>query len=169
MAMEHKRNVTVQIVIGFALIAVLVLALWALLPSPDSPDRIAYTLAWSALFSVPLFLGIHTTLFARFDSEDLIHGHASSQQLTFNRAYLSNTVEQTLVNVLSALTLGMVVPIACIKLVPIQGCIFIIGRLLYYFTYKSKPMNRFTGFAVGYYVAILSVMTSIYWVVIGNY
>ncbi|PCJ29879.1 MAG: hypothetical protein COA99_19050 [Moraxellaceae bacterium] len=166
--MEHKGKVTKQIFIGFVSIVFLVLSLWFIFPSPDSPDRITYTLTWSALFALPLFFGIHITLFTRFASEDLILGYASSKQLTFNKAYLSNTVEQTIINVLSALTLGMVAPIVFIKLVPIQACIFSVGRLIYYFTYKSKPTNRFVGFVIGYYIAVLSVATSVYWVITGN-
>lgn len=166
--MKHKGKVLKQIATGFFTIAILGTSLWFIVPSPVSPDRIIYTLAWSALFSVPLFIGIHTTLIARFASEDLIQGYASSKDLKFNQAYLSNTVEQTGVNVLTAFTLAMVVPIEFIKLVPIQACIFVVGRLVFYFTYKSDPKSRFVGFVVGYYVAVVSLFASIYWAVV-NY
>jgi len=110
-----------------------------------------------------MFLGIHKTLFARFNSGELIKGYQSTTQPTFEVAYLNNTVEQTLVNVLTAMSLGMVVPISLIKLVPIQAGIFIVGRVLYFFTYQSNPMNRFTGFVMSYYVALMSTALSVYW------
>ena len=108
--MSHKNTVLKQIFLGFTSILLLGVFLWIVLPNPVAPDRVVYTLSWSVLFSMPLFLGIHLTLFQRFGSEDLIKGHGSSSQLGFHGAYLSNTVEQTLANVLTAVSLGMVVP-----------------------------------------------------------
>lgn len=163
--MTHKNIVSKQIALGFLGIALTGILLWLVFPTPAAPDRVSYTLSWAVLFSLPLILGIHKTLFARFNSSELIKGYQSTTQATFETAYLNNTVEQTLVNVLTAISLGMVVPISLIKLVPIQACIFIIGRVLYFFTYQSNPMNRFTGFVMTYYVALLSAVLSVYWAI----
>jgi len=161
--MNHKNAVFKRIFLGFASILILGGLLWLVIPNPIAPDRVMYTLSWSALFSIPLFLGIHTTLFQRFGSEDLIKGHASSGKLGFHGAYLSNTAEQALVNVLTAISLGMVVPVEFIKVVPIQACIFIVGRVWFFVAYKKDPMSRFAGFAMGYYAAVISLVLILCW------
>jgi hypothetical protein len=148
---------------GFASILPIGGFLWFVIPNPIAPDRVVYTLSWSALFSIPLFLGIHVTLFQRFGSEDLIKGHASSGKLGFHGAYLSNTVEQALVNVLTAISLGMVAPVEYIKVVPIQACIFIVSRVWFFVAYKKNPMYRFAGFAMGYYAAVVSLVLILFW------
>jgi hypothetical protein len=162
-AMSYRGVVLKQLLMGNLLIILLGTLLWLLLPKPVVTDRALYTLSWAVLFSLPLFLGIHSTLFQRFGSEELIQGYVSSDKLGFHGAYLSNTLEQTSVNVLTAISLGMVAPLECIKLVPIQACIFCVGRTLYFFTYRKSPMNRFVGFAVGYYVACISLVLTIWW------
>jgi len=161
--MTYTNSVSKQIALGFLGITLTGILLWLVLPTPAAPGRVSYTLSWTALFSLPMFLGIHKTLFARFNSGELIKGYQSTTQPTFEVAYLNNTVEQTLANVLTAMSLGMVVPISLIKLVPIQAGIFIVGRVLYFFTYQSNPMNRFTGFVMSYYVALMSTALSVYW------
>lgn len=165
--MSHKSIVTKQIVLGMALIAVLAAVLWQLLPGSEKVDRVSYTLSWTALFALPLLAGIHSTLFARFNSDEYIKGYTAASQPGFHTAYLSNTLEQTVVNVLAAISLGMVAPLFFIKWLPIQACIFVIGRLLYFFTYKRNPMHRFVGFVMGYYVALLAMISTLYWVVVG--
>ncbi|MFT4519203.1 MAG: hypothetical protein ACI9JM_001594 [Halioglobus sp.] len=161
--MSYKSAVLKQAVLGIFLIPLLGTLLWFSLPDPVTPNRAVYTLSWAALFSVPLFLGIHSALFQRFGSEELIKGHASASQLGFHSAYLSNTLEQTLVNVLTAISLGMVAPMEYIKLVPIQACLYVVGRIMFFFTYKNNPMSRFAGFAVGYYVAAISLVLTLCW------
>jgi len=161
--MSYKISVLKQILMGNILIILLGGFLWFVLPSPAINDRAVYTLSWAAIFALPLFLGIHSTLFERFGSEDFIKGYASPSQPKFHAAYLTNTLEQTTINVLTALSLGMVAPLEYLKLVPIQACIYIVGRVIFFFTYKSNPMFRFVGFAVGYYVACISFLLTICW------
>lgn len=165
---DYKKQVDKQIALGFALIAVLSAVLWLLIPDQIPASRVEYTLSWLAVFSVPLFLGIHLVLFRRHGDADLIKGYAGTADLPFERAYLSNTMEQTAVNSLTAVTLGMVVPMGLIKLVPIQATIYTIGRILYYIAYRSSPMKRFTGFVAGYYVAVGSLLLSTYFTIVNH-
>lgn len=166
--MDHKSEVNKQIALGFCLFLVSSLGLWFIIPSHQSGDQVKYTLSWLAVFSIPLFLGIHPVLFRRYKSADLIKGYAASESIRFERAYLSNTVEQTTVNVLTAVTLGMVVPPCLIKLVPIQAIIYVVGRALFYFSYRVNPMKRFVGFVMGYYVAVASLLLSMCFAIFGE-
>lgn len=165
--MSHKPIVIKQIIFGFLFVVALSAVLWIVFPEPKNLDRVTYTLSWAALYSLPLIVGIHSTLFTRFNSHDYIKGYAAENQPGFNAAYLSNTVEQTLLNVLAAFSLGMVAPQSFIKLVPIQACIFLVGRMLYFASYKKNPMQRFIGFVMGYYAALLSISATLYWAVKG--
>ena len=166
--MGHKKEVNKQIALGFIVLAILALGLWSLIPNHQPGNRVEYTLSWLAVFSIPLFLGIHPILFRRYNSADLIKGYNASESIRFEQAYLSNTVEQTAVNVLTVVTLGMVAPLGLIKLVPIQAIIYVIGRVLFYFSYRANSMKRFVGFVLGYYVAVGSLLLSVCFVISGN-
>jgi len=167
--MDYKKAINKQIVAGFLLIGVLGGGLWFLLPDAMPGRRVEYTLSWLAVFAVPVFLGIHPMLFRRYNDPELIKGYKSSIDASFHRAYLTNALEQATVNVLTAVTLGMVAPISLMKFVPIQALIYLIGRVWYYFSYRAAPMKRFTSFVLGYYVAVISLFLSIYFVMCNLY
>ncbi len=166
---DYKKSINKQIAVGFLLIGALGSALWFLVPDTIPGRRVEYTLSWLAVFAMPVFLGIHPMLFRRYNDPELIKGYKSSVDASFDRAYLTNAVEQTAVNVLTAVTLGMVAPISLMKLVSIQALIYLIGRVWYYFSYRAAPMKRFTSFVLGYYVAVISLFLSIYFVMCNLY
>jgi hypothetical protein len=164
---EYQKEVKIQIVKGMSILTSIIAVSWLVLPGFNESQRLAILSGSILLLATPLFLSITIVLLGRYSNESLILGYISnSDGLKFKQAYLQNTLEQTTANLLVLIALGLVVPAFYLKICIIQAICFLAGRALFFTGYNRNPMERFTGFVVGWYAVALAYITAAYFVVI---
>ena len=165
--MQYQKEVRKQIAKGLLVLGGVIVIGWVEIPGFSERQRLAILSGSILLLAIPLFLSIAAVIIGRYSSESLIFGYKSTDDgLSFKQAYLQNTLEQTSANVLPLIALGLVVPGVYLKVCIIQAASFCIGRVMYFLGYKRDPMERFTGFVVGWYSAAIAYLVAAYFVVI---
>lgn len=123
-------------------------------PSPNVADavadRLGYALRYEIFVVLMLLLGVGAVGNRRFFSDDYIDGSAPEPDsaIDIDRRYVQNTLEQSLLAVISHLSLALVVPIESIQIIPILVALFVIGRICFWIGYHISPQGRAFGFAV---------------------
>lgn len=153
MESNYKSNVALQIVLGIVLGVALWLVLFWWWPSAatDRLQAIGYGLLVACL---PLVGALQLVLFERFNSSELIKGRAESEPMSIRRAFLDNTVEQTLLVAIALCCGAALLPITWLTAIYATSGVFIVGRLLFYLGYANNPMRRFVGFVMGHYASL---------------
>ena len=152
--MSYKNKIHKGMGIGFLSLIVVVLLGWFLMPVS------IYTLPslWQKLlflYVLPLGLGVLSIVIKRYESEDLILGYQSSNKgLELNKAYLQNTIEQTMLAVPLVVSFGSLAPAYLAKVIPVHLCVFLFGRLCFWFGYKKSPAARIPGFIITIYANV---------------
>ena len=125
-------------------------------------------MAGAALIALlPLFGAITGVVLARYADEDLVLGWEARKPVGVKQAILQNTVEQTVINEVTLLCLGLAAPSGYEKLCLVQALCFLVGRIVFSFSYQRDPMKRFMGFIIGHYAAAVSLLASAAFIVIG--
>jgi len=156
--LSHQGPVLRQIATGIVLLGLLTGA--GLFFLPVFPEAARAAVLAASLVSIPLFLSIATVMLMRYADADLLAGHVAAKPVGFAQAWLQNTMEQTLVQALTLIALGLCIPASLLQLLLIQPSCFIVGRTFYLLAYRRDPLRRFTGFALGWYAAIASFLCS---------
>lgn len=160
--MNHKAKINRGISIGLFAFVVLTLAAWVALPDPEEYTQ-HYWLRWLFLYSIPLFSGVLVIVLKRYVSEDLIRGYLSSGTgIELERAYLQNTLEQTVIALPLVASFGSMAPAALAKAVPVHALVFVVGRFLFYWGYKSSYQMRIPGFIITNYANIALLLGCVY-------
>lgn len=159
--MNHRHVVHCQIAWGVVLLAGLVLVGYRLAPPFPEADRLRVLAASLLVAAVPLFLAILMNVHRRYLSADLIRGYRSKPDDGLLPALLQNTVEQTVANALTIVAISLLAPAPWLRLGLVQAFCFVMGRAAFFIGYARDPMYRFVGFVIGWYIAGLSFLLSL--------
>ena len=161
-----QRGVLKGIAVG-ALVTVVVIVgtvLWGpRLLSPDASvgERIAFALK-SDVF-IALWLGISIAMLARhrfFTPEDIDGGGLSrgTEVAQVLQATLQNTLEQTVLAVLTHCMWAIVMPLSWLPAIPAAVILFLCGRVLFLRGYRGGAPARAAGFALTFYPTMLMLV-----------
>lgn len=159
-----QRGVLTGMVSGLIVSVVVILAAAQLPlahPASDSlQDRLACYLPWLALMAVPLVIGVSYLANYRFFHRDTIGGGNETADPAFHngRAYLQNTLEQTVLAVMAQLALVVRLPIDWLDVIPALVFWFVIARIVFRLTYAHGAAARSFGFAATYYPSTLALL-----------
>ena len=160
--MSHKDAINKGMVIGLLTFLVLAVVGWLIIPNPETYSN-KYWLKWCFLYSMPLSLGVLAIVLKRYRSEDLIRGDLSSNSgIEVERAYLQNTVEQTLIALPIVASFGTMASGNMLKIIPLHIFVFLVGRLLFWFGYRKSYAARIPGFVVTNYANIALALGCVY-------
>ena len=150
---QMVTNKVVKTAIGLA-VAAIVLYLYVPIPVPPLPTKIhqfLYTFrlqtpAFLILFAAILNVGqirLHTPAI------DPIGGQSEHHVLFANR-FLTNHVEQMLLNIPGQLILTSFLEERQMKIIPILVMFFVFGRVAFYIGYKQSYLKRSVGFTASF-------------------
>ena len=163
--MNYKETVNRGIVIGLLSFLVLFTLGWFAVPSPEVASN-EYWVKWLFIYSIPIFFGVLAIVLKRYNSEELIKGCMSSNEgLAVDRAFLQNTIEQTVIALPLVASFGVMAPASMLKLVPIHAVTFIVGRLVFWCGYKKSYHWRIPGFIITNY-ANLALLVCCIWLLV---
>ena len=75
-------------------------------------------------------------------------GAAGDASMRIPMSFLQNTLEQLVLHLLASIGLASTLPDSALQLVPALSCLFVFGRIIYYFTYSYLPVMRAFGFSM---------------------
>ena len=160
--MSYKDPINKGMAVGLLVFLALAAIGWIVIPSPEVYSN-KYWLKWCFLYSLPLSLGVFAIVLKRYGSEDLIKGYLSSNQgIEVERAFLQNTVEQTLIALPLVVSFGAMASASLLKAIPLHAFVFLVGRLLFWFGYKKSYSARIPGFVVTNYANVALALGCIY-------
>ena len=161
-----QRGVLQGIIIGAAIsIAVIAGAIIAsptlLSPQATAGERLAFALRADAF--IALWLAISVGLLARhrfFSPEDIDGGGLSrgTDTASILQATLQNTLEQTVLAVLTHLAWASLMPVSWLAVIPAAVVLFLCGRVLFLRGYRAGAPSRALGFALTFYPSVLMLI-----------
>jgi hypothetical protein len=130
--------------------------------------RIAFAL--KADLVIVLWLGISIARLARhrfFTPEDIDGGGLTqgTENAKVLQATLQNTLEQTVLAVLTHLIWVVTMPVAWVSAIPAALTLFLIGRVLFARGYTGGAPSRALGFALSFYPSMLMLMIIVFRVI----
>lgn len=149
--------------LGMMLAALVVLMAWVgplhphvVLPLDSAGERIAFALKWLLVPGFTLLIGVGTVANRRFFSPDAMDGTRApeSRSLEINLRYNQNTLEQTLLVVISWPLLALLLPIGQLGLIPVLAVLFAVGRIAFWIGYLIAPWARAFGFGLTFYPTV---------------
>ncbi len=170
--MNHdQKKVAKGAASGVAAMAVLVFLLYLFLPDVagmTSPMlRVVYALQVLSFALLPLLIGVITVGNQRFlsDAIDPLR-HAESEGMEINARVVDNTVQQTLLFVVSTLALATYLPSGAVQLIPALVIVFIIARFVFWVGYRINPLYRAPGMAATGYMNLGIIVASLYFFIV---
>ncbi|GFO46191.1 C-myc promoter-binding protein [Plakobranchus ocellatus] len=160
--------------IGVAL-AFYALYFYVPIPTPSLPT-VAHRLIYTLWLQTPAFLILGAsvqyvaTIRLYTPALDPINGGGERFVLFANR-FLTNTVEQILLNVPAQLVLATFLKETEMKLIPILALMFVFGRITFFIGYKMSYMKRTLGFVSTFFVTMSVWLVNAYFVskaILGN-
>ncbi len=148
-------------VLGWLLFAVLV----GMIIGPraaQTADRLAYAAAWLLPIAILIFVMTMATGLGRFfggGADPTLN--ADSRYVDICRRSLANTVEQSLVFALAALTMAAVTPAGQLGLLGSLAILFVIARLAFWFGYLRHPLYREAGMALTFEINLVIIVWDI--------
>ena len=140
--------------------------LW--LPVALVADNVAARLVFALKFDIAVVLILAVTIGAlarhRFFSPEDIDGGGltiGSARAKSLQAILQNTLEQTVLAVMTHLVWAVVAPAMWMVQIPIAVVLFVVGRTLFWRGYQSGAPNRALGFGLTFYPSVLMAALSI--------
>lgn len=161
---REQRGVLRGMLAGLAVSVVVILVGKFVYPPavPDSdavPDRLTCYWPWLALMAAPLVIGISHLAAYRYRSREAIGGGDSDDpSYRHARAYLQNTLEQTVLAVMVHLALLATLPYDWLNLVPVMVLWWVFARIVFRLTYALGATARAFGFAATYYPTVLGLL-----------
>ena len=162
-----QRGILVRALPAMALAILLYPLAILLLPAPPVADdpaaRLAFALPWQLLPLTALFLGVGTIARHRFFHAGAIDGSnpPDDRALQHARAYLQNTLEQFLLQLVVALVLAVLLPVHWLQVLPVLALWFLVCRLLFRHGLRQSAVGRAFGFAGTYYPTVVGYMLAI--------
>lgn len=124
------------------------------LPADDAGARLAWALQWSLLPVLTLIIAIARVGNFRFSSPEDIDGSGltnASPQIQILHAVLQNTLEQTVLAVVTYLIWAATMPHGWLRAIPVAAALFIFGRVLFARGYSKGAGGRAMGFGLTMY------------------
>lgn len=135
-------------VLGWLLFA-LIVGLFIGPRAAQTADRLAYAAAWLLPIAIVLFaITMATGLGRAFTRSGDPTASADSRYVDISRRVLTNSVEQSLIFALAALTMGAVTPAGQLGLLGSLTVLFVIARVAFWIGYLIHPFYRYAGFAL---------------------
>lgn len=168
----EQRGVMIGMIAGLVVSVAVILGAAQLplaYPASDSlQDRLYCYLPWLALLAVPLVIGVSYLASYRFFHPEVIEGGSETADPAFHngRAYLQNTLEQTVLAVMAQLALVVRLPLDWLDVIPALVFWFVIARIIFRLTYARGAAARSFGFAATYYpsvLALIAVLVLTFW------
>lgn len=130
-------------------------------PEATVAERIAFALRADAF--VALWLAISIGLLARhrfFTPEDIDGGGLTQGTATASilQASLQNTLEQTVLAVLTHLAWAVFMPVTWMSAIPVAVALFLVGRVLFVRGYRKGAPSRAAGFALTFYPSVVMLV-----------
>ena len=124
-------------------------------------ERLAFAIGADAF--IALWLAISIGLLARhrfFTPEDIDGGGLSrgSETAKVLQSTLQNTLEQSVLAVLTHLAWSILMPVSWISAIPAAVLLFLCGRVLFVRGYRGGAPSRAVGFALTYYPSVLMLV-----------
>jgi uncharacterized membrane protein YecN with MAPEG domain len=158
-----QRGVLKGIIAGAAITFVAIVGAILIGPMPLSPEasageRLAFAIRADAF--IALWLAISIGMLARhrfFTPEDIDGGGLSvgSETAKVLQSTLQNTLEQSVVAVLTHLAWSILMPVSWISAIPVAVFLFVCGRVLFARGYRGGAPSRAVGFAITFYPSVL--------------
>lgn len=163
----EQKTVAVGAASGVATMALLVWALYQGLPVPpvndDTLSRLIFTLRLDVLALVPLFLMLIVVGNDRFLTKGINPlYHAEDRATEINGRVADNTMQQTLVFIVSTLALSTFLTADSIRLVVALVSVFILARLVFWLGYRINPLYRAPGMAGTAYMNLGIIISVLY-------
>jgi len=167
--MDHavkQRGVLRGIVVGVTITLVVIVGMIhagpVLLPAEAAiGERIAFAIRADAFMA--LWLGISIASLARhrfFSPEDIDGGGltAGTERANILQATLQNTLEQTVLAVLTHLGWAILMPVSWMSAIPAAVVLFLCGRVLFMRGYQGGAPSRAAGFALTFVPTVLMLV-----------
>lgn len=140
----------------------------AILPSPvpeeaTAADALSAILPWLAVLALPLTGGVAAVAAQRFfDPAAMeVRETEANRRLTDAKAFLQNTVEQTLMASLSSVALTASLPHRWLAVVPLLAVWFVFARIAFRIGQPRGAVARSFGFAASFYPSVLGLIAAI--------
>ena len=172
--MDLKDEAKRQIIMGVLFIVLMCFLLWPFLPRTDyilrTSQRILFAVEWLSLIAIPFATITTVVSYQRYQDRKAIFGTSNylNKSLVTNKKIAANTFEQTLLAAIVIFPLASLLPNHQLKVIPLFAILFVLGRFLYWVTYRMNPMLRFTGFAIGFY-PIIGILLFDLWLMVNKY
>jgi len=166
MSLTDKQHAVLKGMIAGAVITVVVIVGAIFIPVDLPPyafmgQRIAYALKMDVL--IALWLAVSVGLLARhrfftpedIDGSGLTPGTGKAHILQAN---LQNTLEQSVLAVLTHVIWAVVMPLAAISVIRAAVLLFLLGRLFFLRGYGRGAQSRALGFTLTFYPSILMLL-----------
>ncbi len=113
----------------------------------------------ASCMAIGLCFAIHIGIMARhrfFSTEDIDGGglRVGSDQAHILQAVLQNTLEQSVLAIITYLAWAVLMPATYLSVIPLAASSFIFGRLLFFLNYKKGAARRALGFALTFYPTV---------------
>ncbi|KAK3089272.1 hypothetical protein FSP39_002254 [Pinctada imbricata] len=125
--------------------------------------RLVFTLRWQILPLLTFMVGIERVANTRLKTSAIDPLSGKGEHLVeFYRRYAQNTLEQLCLHIVGQMTLCTFLNLESLTLIPTFAVLFFIGRMVFWFGYRSKPLHRATGFAMTFPVTMLTILYCIF-------
>ena len=156
------KGMTAGVIATFAvLIAALVLRPVSIPPEAAAGERIAFALKVDAVLALFLAWSVGRLARHRFFAPDDIDGGGLAQGTHHARVLqstLQNTLEQTVLAVLTHVIWSVAMPASWMSVVPAAAVLFVCGRVLFVRGYEGGAPSRALGFAITFYPSVLMLV-----------
>ena len=167
--MDHavkQRGVLRGIIVGVTITLVVIVGAIVAGPMVLSPEatvgeRIAFALTVDVF--IALWLGISIAALARhrfFSPEDIDGGGLAegTERANILQATLQNTLEQTVLAVLTHVGWAVLMPVSWMSTIPAAVILFLCGRVLFVRGYRGGAPARAAGFALTFLPSVLMLV-----------
>ncbi len=167
--MDHavkQRGVLRGIIVGVTITLVVIVGTMLAGPVLLSPEaavgeRIAFALRADAFLALWLAISIASLAHHRFFSPKDIDGGGltvGTERANILQATLQNTLEQTVLAVLTHLAWAILMPVSWMSTIPAAVVLFLCGRVLFARGYHGGAPSRATGFALTFVPTVLMLI-----------
>ncbi|XP_046906269.1 transmembrane protein 79-like [Hypomesus transpacificus] len=128
---------------------------------PDCPDmlsRLVFTLGCCAVAAIPVLLGMLMGAMCRFCTGSLGSVETLPRRLAVQQLFVTTSTEQLSLYILNLVVLATLLPQDQLRVVPVLAAMFILGRLLYWFS--LHVCSSWRAFGSGFTVFPLLAMVA---------
>lgn len=158
---SDNKTVIIGIAVGFVATLFLFIVLFSIVPKTVEEVILAErlklgiaSLVFPGAFLLLMVLRVGSQRFGN-ESENPIKLEANSEGMKIDIRVLANSHEQLTIFAINTLALSVLLPFQYLSLVPIYSVVFVIGRLIFWVTYRKNFLWRAPGFAMSTLPAVV--------------